>query len=174
MGEETPISSNPDSESFKELQVILEMLLVVLNRFEDSVFRLHSGESPLCYKNTKILLNVLKDIKDAYGMIIPPPYFRIGHGIHIQKDSEYLSLLKEFDCKVEINASSNYALSNVRSFDEIDYEFYTRNGIDVFISTDGHGMYNTTTRKEDAIALSRMDVNQYLELFLAEEKYLGK
>lgn len=174
MGEETPISTNINSESFKELEHVLEMILITLNKYNGSVFRIHSGETPLCTRNTKIILSLLEGIKNTNKLIIPPPYFRIGHGIHIQKDNEYLRLLKEFDCEIEINASSNFALSNIRDFSEIDYEFYTKNGVPVFISTDGHGMYNTTTKKEDEIALSRMDIKQYLELFLSEERYIGK
>ena len=39
-------------------------------------------------------------------------------------------------------------MKNVDSYDQIPYKFYLDNDIPIVISTDGHGMYDTTIRKE--------------------------
>jgi len=173
MGEEHPISTS--NNNIDELYTILEMMVDTLHCYMGSVLRIHSGESPSCSKNTKILLQILHQIKHNKDITIPPPFVRIGHGIHIEKDPVYLQLLKEFDCDIEINASSNFALSNITDYKEIDYDFYIRNGVPVYISTDGHGMYNTFIEHEDEIAQSRISSKQYLtQILAAEKKYIGK
>ena len=62
--------------------------------------------------------------------------------------------MKKFKCIVEINASSNYALDNIDEYSDIPYNYYLDNGIPIVISSDGHGLYDTSKQEEDKIASS--------------------
>ena len=89
---------------------------------------------------------------DLFGRdwgIIPPPRIRIGHGVNIQYNPELVRLIHKYDVVVEINASSNYALGNIDSIDDIPLDFYKKNGIKYVISTDGGGVYSTSILQEE-------------------------
>lgn len=149
MGSEDPMSgSDIDPNSPTSMVKKLQPIITVLNEYENTTLRLHSGETKKSEKNTIEMLKAVKYIADKKNIKLPPPKIRIGHGIHIKQNKEYIKLLKELGCVVEINASSNFALKNVDSYDQIPYKFYLDNDIPIVISTDGHGMYDTTIRQE--------------------------
>jgi adenosine deaminase len=149
MGSEEPMSgSDIDPNSPTSMVKKLQPIITVLNEYENTTLRLHSGETRRSEKNTIEMLKAVKYIADKKNIKLPPPKIRIGHGIHIKQNKEYIKLLKELGCVVEINASSNFALKNVDSYDQIPYKFYLDNDIPIVISTDGHGMYDTTIRQE--------------------------
>ena len=85
--------------------------------------------------------------------ILPPPEIRIGHGIYFDKNNKnYVQMLKKIGAIIEINASSNFGLKNVKSYGTIPYDYYLENGVPVVLSTDGHGLYDTSLKVEDYIA----------------------
>lgn len=153
MGSETPLTSlDLDNNSKYGLYQKLLPLVNTLHSLNETTLRIHSGETPSSRDNTEKVLKILKQIKKDLKISIPPPEIRIGHGIHFNKNQNYIDLLKEFNCIVEINASSNYALSNINDYDELPYNYYLDNNIPLVISSDGHGLYDTNKNNEDTIA----------------------
>lgn len=157
MGTETTIYDvdlipNRDTSIYDKLEMILKVL--VETEHQHPVFRLHSGEFaiPVCDGNTEKLLDVIDRIAAIHNWIIPPPEIRIGHGLHFNNNEHYLELLKKFNVIIEINASSNFALSNIDEIRNIPYKYYLDNGIDIVIATDGGGAYGTTSKQELQIA----------------------
>ena len=103
-----------------------------------------------------MLKDTLKEIKEEYNknhvQVFPPPELRIGHGIYFIPNNNYEQSLKELNAIIEINASSNLALNNIGTYEMLPYDYYLSRNIPVVTSTDGHGLYDTTKRKEDQIA----------------------
>lgn len=130
----------------------LSPIIGVLTNYNNSVLRLHSGEFADTEMNTEQLLETIALIEKDNNIKIPPPEIRIGHGLHIRENPRLVELLKRYNCIVEINASSNFALSNVVDLSEIPYQFYIDNGIRVVLSTDGGGFYRTSPEQERYIA----------------------
>lgn len=91
--------------------------------------------------------------KNSNVKILPPPEIRIGHGIYFDKNNvNYVRMLQELGAIIEINASSNFALGNIDEYNTLPYDHYLKNGIPTVISTDGHGLYDTSLKVEDYIA----------------------
>ena len=175
MGEETPMSgSDIDPHSPTSMAKKLEQIIIVLNKSEHSTLRIHSGESRGCENNTLHMLKAIKYVADKQGIKLPPPSIRVGHGVHFVKDKEYTTLLKELSCIVEINASSNYALSNIDSYKEIPYQYYIDHDIPIVLSTDGHGLYDTTAKKELEIAKSVVGIEGLFHIIDSDRKILKK
>jgi len=184
MGKELPLTDNEKkyaknsySRSFKRK---LEMLVDVLKDDSNGVntLRIHSGESKISLGNTEWILETLLEIKEKHNLsnplheILPPPEIRIGHGVYFDKENtKYVEMLKKLGVIVEINASSNFALKNIDSHNALPYDFYLKNGISIVLSTDGHGLYDTSLTKESDIA--RQNSGNYEEIFKFEEVLLG-
>ena len=177
MGQERELSqaeldksdNSPTSRSFKQ------KLLTIISQFQNTnntTLRLHSGENECSNKNTEIILKMLEQIEQEEKITIPPPEIRIGHGIYFDKNDDYLRLLKKFKCIVEINASSNLALSNISSYKQIPYGYYLENNIPIVISTDGHGLYDTNIKKENEIAQKQTRIDQYKNMLAIDERIL--
>lgn len=157
MGQEIPLTdvekdysdSSKNSQSFKRK---LELLLDTMKDYKNSTLRIHSGETKMSFDNTEQILIYIKELKEEKDYIIPPPEIRIGHGIYFNRNEKYLSLLREFGVIVEINASSNLALGNIDTYNDLPYDYYLNGGIEVVLSTDGHGLYDTTIPIESTIA----------------------
>lgn len=149
-----------DSVGNSSLYDKLSPILKVLNSFNDNnlVCRLHAGE--MQYEppdlegksNPERTLEILDKIVMDNDLIVPPPSIRIGHGLHIQKNSNYLALLKKYKVVIEINASSNFALSNIKDMRQIPYRWYFENNIPMVLGTDGGGFYLNTPLDESKIA----------------------
>lgn len=154
MGMETPLDDDELKETgrksyYRKLSAALEVLVNCPN----SVLRIHSGEAIGTEENSEKIFRIIDKIKSDYGYNdFPPPELRIGHGIHYIKDDYYYEFLKKNNAIIEINATSNIALSNIYSLDEIPYMDYLEHGIPIVLSTDGHGAYNTSIVLEDKIA----------------------
>lgn len=97
-------------------------------------------------------LNIERKEEKQEELIIPPPFIRIGHGLHFAKTQKYIDLLKKYHVIVEINATSNHTLSNIKDLYKIPYNWYLENGIPIVISTDGGGFYLTTPIDEMDLA----------------------
>lgn len=139
----------------------LELLIDTLKESSNGIntLRIHSGETEVSFENTEWILNTLLEIKLEYETthhneeILPPPEIRIGHGIYFDKNNKnYVQMLKKIGAIIEINASSNFGLKNVKSYGTIPYDYYLENGVPVVLSTDGHGLYDTSLKVEDYIA----------------------
>ena len=138
----------------------LEKILVELNKYENNnlICRLHAGEFAYNTQNLdgksnpERILEIIDDIAANNNIIVPPPTIRIGHGIHINKNSNYLRLLRKYGVIIEVNASSNFALGNIKNMYEIPYNWYLQNGIPIVLGTDGGGFYLTTPMDESDIA----------------------
>lgn len=153
MGSELPFSDlDMDRSSKFGLEQKLLPVIQQLNVWDNTTLRIHSGETRLSSENTQKVLTIIERIEKELNIIIPPPQIRIGHGIYFNRNNEYLRLLKKFDCIIEINASSNYALDNIDSYKDIPYDYYLDNDIPIVICSDGHGMYDTNKQTEDIIA----------------------
>ena len=175
MGEETPMSaSDIDPNSPTSMAKKLDPIIQVLHKSEHSTLRIHSGESRNSENNTLHTLKAIKHVANKLQIEIPPPQIRVGHGVHFVKDKEYIRLLKELGCIVEINASSNYALSNVDDYKEIPYKYYLDNDIPIVLSTDGHGLYDTTAKKELEIAASVVGLDGILRILDTDSKMLKR
>lgn len=178
MGQELPLTDAEKkydtSNNSLSLKRKLELLIEVLKEKDENTLRIHSGETPESYENTEWILRTLLEIKYAYlkgnppEKVLPPPELRIGHGLYFDENNEnYFSALKEFEAIVEINASSNKALSNIEDYIVIPYDTYLSHGIPVVLSTDGHGLYDTNLEKEDRIAKEN---SRYYQVILEIEK----
>lgn len=165
------LESKFNDETSKTFEESLEWIVPVLHMYPNSVLRFHAGEfkdtTDNVYKTLLSLKRVKTKLNTAYKKmfgvsfgIVPPPRIRIGHAVNIEQTPELIELLKEFDCIVEFNVSSNYALSHISDLSKIPIEYYDRNKIKYVFSTDGGGMYSTSLIQEENIAknLSAYDV----------------
>ena len=164
MGLEQEITPNDyvkDSMNNSSLYDKLEPILCVLNSYhrDDLVCRLHAGE--MIYpesiindgkSNPERTLEIVDKIANNNKINIPPPRIRLGHGIHFVGNNHYLDLLKKYKVTIEINASSNFALGNIKNLKDIPYNWYLNNGIPVVLGTDGGGFYLTTPIDESNLA----------------------
>lgn len=153
-----PSYDDENGSLYDKIYTVME----ILTRYQskDLTFRLHAGEmlydnkikidndNPL--KTLEIIDSVVNNLNmkrrtfNLEELVVPPPNIRIGHGLHFQKTERYISLLKKYGVIVEINASSNFALSNIKRLKDIPYNWYLDNGIPIVLSTDGGGFYLTT------------------------------
>ncbi len=154
MGEERALTMeelDPKNEIhsiYKKLDILFDELL----KLDNTTLRIHSGETNESSYNTLLILKIIELISKNRGIKVPPPEIRIGHGVHFVPNQEYINYMKNLKCIVEINASSNYALSHIKDYKDIPYQFYLSNGIPIVISTDGGGVYETDIKLEDSIA----------------------
>lgn len=159
MGMEQKITSSDyekDSAGNSSLYDKLSPVLKVLNSFNDNnlICRLHAGEiqyempDPDGKSNPERTLEILDKIVQDNNLTVPPPSIRLGHGLHIQKNSNYLLLLKKYKVTIEINSSSNFALGNIKNMSDIPYRWYYENNIPVVLGTDGGGFYLATPASE--------------------------
>ncbi len=160
MGQEhgfTDADLNDLSDSKNFISVVNNVLRILDNRI-DMVLRLHAGENEVSRENPLASLKVIDKLVTTYGYI--PPQIRIGHGLHFFEkelgkyieNPEYEMLLKKYNVIVEINATSNFTLSNISNFEDIPYDWYTKHHIPMVLATDGGGMYLTTPEQERVIA----------------------
>jgi len=180
MGMETPIDDdelkkNGRKSFYKKLNSVLE----VLTNYPDSVLRIHSGEAIGTEENSEKLFKIIDEIKKDNGYKdFPPPELRIGHAIHYNKTEYYYNFLKKNNAIIEINATSNIALSNINSLSDIPYIDYLEHGIPIALSTDGHGAYSTKIILEDKLAylqyLKSKIPELYSEIIEWENDYLDK
>ena len=158
MGVENRFSDADLTDEYKDsIYNKLSPIVSVLNKYQNSVLRLHSGEFVSTDQNTENILEILLRICDKLGINIPPPEIRVGHGLHIEESKRLVELLKLFDCIVEVNASSNFALGHIKDLTNIPYQFYLDNNIRVVLSTDGGGFYSTSGEQEKLIADTFVD-----------------
>ena len=176
MGSEIPLTAlDLDKNSKLGFYKKLIPLVETLHKLKHTTLRIHSGETYMSDGNTEKILHILEDVENDLGISLPPPFIRIGHGVHFRKDDEYIRLLQKFKCIVEINATSNYALSNINKYYELPYNYYLNNGIPIVISSDGHGLYDTTKQKEDSIASAiatkeNNEIIEYIDSHIADIK----
>ena len=174
MGQERPFSREElDPNNSKSFEKKLEMAFDELLQHNDTTLRIHSGEIP-SKDNTLLTLRMIEHIATKKGITIPPPEIRIGHGLHFNPSEDYLSLLKKFHCIVELNASSNYGLGNIKDYSEVPYSYYLEHDIPVVIATDGHGLYDTSIITEDKIARLNTTKDQYDTILKTDTELLGK
>lgn len=174
MGQERPFSIEElDYNNSRSFQRKLEILFDELLQYDNTTLRIHSGEIP-APNNTLITLKMIDQIATKKGIVIPPPEIRVGHGLHFNPSEDYVNLLKKFHCIVELNASSNFGLKNIKDYNEIPYSYYLENDIPVVISTDGHGLYDTTIKEEDSIAKNHTTEKEYNTILQIDSDILGK
>ena len=53
---------------------------------------------------------------------------------------------------------------------KIPYQYYLDNDIPVVLSTDGHGIYDTTIRNEDAIAKRIISEDEYSQIIATDDE----
>ena len=156
MGEELPLSENDknfgDPCSFASFTYYA---LGLLNKYPNSIYRLHMGENRSSLINPVTSLEIIHKAVGELGIKVPPPQIRIGHGVFFDRinASRYEELLKMYQVIVEINASSNYGLGNVEDMKEIPYNWYKDRDIPFVIATDGGGAHLTDPIQEATIAM---------------------
>lgn len=124
MGQERPFSIEElDYNNSRSFQRKLEILFDELLQYDNTTLRIHSGEIP-APNNTLITLRMIDQIATKKEIVIPPPEIRIGHGLHFNPSEDYVNLLKKFHCIVELNASSNFGLKNIKDYNEVPYSYY--------------------------------------------------
>lgn len=166
-------SNKYPSNSINSFRTKLDLAIEVLKDFPRSTLRIHAGENKKSMKNPLSTLKMIDRIAVDRGITIPPPEVRLGHAIYFEDCKEYLDLLKKYKVIIEINASSNMALSNVKCCSEIDYDYYVNNGIPVVLSTDGAGMYDTSIERENHIALNVAGSSIFREIFKTDKKIVN-
>ena len=133
----------------------IDYSLRLLHDYKNSVLRLHAGENSRSKPNPLATLEIIdKAVNGKYT--VPEPFIRMGHAVFFEKDKEerYLTLLGKYHVVVEINASSNVALSSVSTVDEVPYKWYQERNIPFVISTDGGGTHLTDPIQEAKLAMS--------------------
>lgn len=174
MGLEVPFTeADLDYNSSRSFKRKLELLFDGLFQYDNTTLRIHSGEVPNS-NNTIKTLQMINEIVEERGITIPPPEVRIGHGVHFNPTDEYINLLKKFQCVVEINASSNFGLKNIDDYQDIPYNFYLENKIPIVLTTDGHGLYDTTTKQENEIARRHTTREQYETILRIDNEILER
>ena len=137
---------------------IVNNVLRILNGKKDKVLRLHAGENIESRNNPLESLMIIDMLVEKFGY--DPPQIRIGHGLHFfeyaslngEYSAKYEELLHKYGVIVEINATSNYTLSNIDSLKKIPYRWYTEHNVPIVLATDGAGMYLTDAVQERIIA----------------------
>ena len=165
-----------DSKSFVS---IVNRALSILNNRDGMVLRLHAGENRNSINNPYYSLMIIKILQMHFGYSLPE--IRIGHALHFNQTFNpqfrdaivkllqvlgmneglvdelskltYKDLLKDLGVVVEINATSNYTLSNIRNLNDLPYRWYVENEIPMVLATDGAGMYLTGPLQEKFVAL---------------------
>ena len=173
------IKNSPDGNSLYDK---LSQVVLTLNSFNNNnlICRLHAGEMSYGIpdidgkSNPERTLEILDKIVNDNNIIVPPPTIRLGHALHISENDNYLSLLKKYKVIIEINASSNFALGNIKNLKNIPYRWYYENGIPMVIGTDGGGFYLTTPIDEskNAEIFGGRDVAE--KIHETDESELGK
>ena len=166
-------SRKAPSNSINSFKIKLDMTIDILKDYPRSVLRIHAGENIRAKKNPLSTLKMIDSIAKERGIVIPPPEVRLGHAIYYQDCDEYLDLLRKYKVIIEINSSSNMALSNVKTCKDINYEYYVNNGIPLVLSTDGGGMYDTSIEKENHIALNIAGGEIFKRIFETDSQLLS-
>ena len=180
MGIELPFNRNEDdpddepSNSINSFKKKLSMVITLLHDFPKSTLRIHAGENYFSRGNPLATLQKIDEIARENGLQIPPPEIRLGHAIYFIDCQEYRDLLKKYKCIIEINATSNLALSNVDEPEEISYNYYLGHGIPVVISSDGGGVYDTTIQDEDIIARKIAGEGGYKKILKIDNAVVSK
>ncbi len=160
MGEEfgLTVADMKDMNDPKTFISIMNNVLRILNG-KDKVLRIHAGENYESRYNPLLSLQVIQKLIKDYNYSLPQ--IRIGHGLYMPDDDKdletYADLLINLHVIVEINATSNFTLSNVNNLYQIPYEWYQSHKIPVVLGTDGPGMYLTDTKQERLIARVNSD-----------------
>ena len=159
MGQEQGLTVNDitNLDDPKSFISIVRNVLEILDGKKDTVLRLHAGENQNSRNNPLYSLRVIDKLYSDYNCCSTLPQIRLGHGLYFPKSIfndlvEYKHLLHKLGVVVEINATSNFTLSNVDSLKEIPYRWYVDNGIPIVLATDGAGMYLTDALQEKVIA----------------------
>ena len=92
--------------------------------------------------------NVLVD-EDIMSLLKKPPLDSMDF-----IKSKFLDLAKKMGAIIEFNMSSNLALNNINSIEEIPIKSYIDAGVKVVLGTDGHGLYSTTGEQEVILAMA--------------------
>lgn len=101
------------------------------------------------------------------------PRIRIGHAIH-SVDEETVALMKEMGVGVELNLVSNLKLGNIKSIEDGDVQktiqLCQKNGIPIFLGTDGYGIYQTSP--EEQLNLAKKAGVEPLHIIISENEYI--
>lgn len=181
MGVEHEITDEEMNPALKGSYLVTKLQLIVEaiygSQRENSVLRLHSGETRESINNTRNMLLCLKKAVDIVDLINFQIEYRIGHGIRFDEyDKKLIELLEIFRPIIELNPSSNKKLGNIDSFS--DYrrviDFYRTLDLPIVISTDGHGMYDTTMEEEvDHVLTDALkDDPDYLKYLISSEEII--
>lgn len=127
------------------------------------VVRVHAGENPAHPENIRVVTECLED--EAVEL-------RIGHGLY-GVDEPTLQRLVRQRAIVELNLSSNLALNNIRSINEVPLRRYLDAGVRLVLGTDGYGVYGTTLPMEvQAARLSGLGAQDFAALARTELELL--
>ena len=134
----------------KKGKKFLSMMTKYAMENHDFLIRLHSGETTADISG---ILDALKIIEEESNKSNFPGYpkIRIGHAIH-GCNEEAVELMKKMGVAVELNLVSNKRLGNIITEKDDDVkktiELCQKNGIPIFLGTDGHGLYRTSTEEQ--------------------------
>ena len=137
---------------------IIKKVLEIMDGREDLVLRLHAGENYNSRNNPLESLRVIDKLYEEMKCGKTLPEIRLGHGLHFAETyteeelAEYADLLQRYKVIVEINATSNFTLSNITNLQRLPYRWYVANKIQIVLATDGAGMYLTDAIQEKMLA----------------------
>ena len=180
MGKEEPFNNNENdswkkkSNSINSFTRKLDLVIGVLHKYPKSTLRIHAGENIESKGNPLATLKMIDKVATQNNLVIPPPEIRLGHAIYFDDCKEYIDLLRKYKCIIEINASSNMALSNITDPNQLSYNYYLRNDIPVVISTDGAGIYDTDIAQENYIVQNVAGDYSYMKLLGIDEKIVQR
>lgn len=161
---------NSTKDFAEELQ---EIARYAMEEDPEFTIRVHAGENPIFENNVRDVLETIyrehQKLEEEKGRKMPMPRVRIGHGLYGVTD-EVLSLAQKMDAVIEFNMSSNLALNNIESIDQIPIKKYIDNGVQVVLGTDGHGTYSTTSKQEVILAMAAgLDERDFEKMKATEE-----
>ena len=174
------VGSDVMGQEANETKVVEEELRQIARRAmeKDPEFsiRVHAGENAMYKNNVKDVLEIISDEHRKYeeetGAKKPMPKVRIGHGLY-GVDQEVLDLAKKMGAIIEFNMSSNLALNNINSIEEIPIKSYIDAGVKVVLGTDGHGLYSTTGEQEVILAMAAgLEPEDFEKIKQTEEEVL--
>lgn len=170
-----------EMSSLEDIEPCITNLLDYAYSFNPSfVIRVHAGEtnsqSNYIKENVKSLLKIVynkyEDIKRTKKDYILPN-IRIGHAINgiDENDQELMHLINKIKPIIELNPTSNNATGNIQNIRNSPYKKLVDLGLNCVIGTDGHGMYNTTSREEMiSLVEAGLTVDDLRSIFRLEKK----
>ena len=148
------------SSKMENQQAFLEALIYYINRQSESnrdfMIRIHSGETTNDKSGIVDSLMIIKEYCQKTDSRYP--WIRFGHAFHGINES-VIKLMQTMGVSVDLNLSSNLRLNNLNQVELLNdrelanaIELCQKYGVPIFLGTDGHGLYHSSSREQLELA----------------------